>query len=67
MDLTHMKCLLHIDQSLNVDILLLTLTSSSAFNVAIYVAVFTTPSEWSNLNVSSLFHQHANGLSETLF
>ena len=40
---------------LNVNIFLLTLILSSAFNVAIYVAVFTTPFEWNNSNVSSLF------------
>ena len=26
--------------------------SSSAFNVAIYIAVFTTPLEWNNMNFS---------------
>ena len=40
---------------LNVNTLLLTLISSPAFNVATYVAVFTTPFEWSNSNVSRLF------------
>ena len=40
---------------LNGNILLLTLISLSAFNVTIYVAVFTTPFEWKNSNVSSLF------------
>ena len=44
---------------LNVNILLLTLISSSAFNVAIYVAVLTTPFEWDNLNVSRLCCLHA--------
>ena len=39
---------------LNVNTLLLTLISSPAFNVATYVAVFTTPFEWSNSNVSRL-------------
>ena len=42
MNLTLM--MLHIDQSFKCEILLLTLLS--AFNVAIYVAVFTTPFEW---------------------
>ena len=37
------------------NILLLTLDLSSAFSVAIYVAVFTTPSERNNSNFSSLF------------
>ena len=37
--------MLHIDQIFNVNILLLTLVLSSAFNVAIYVAVFVTPFE----------------------
>ena len=40
---------------LNANILLLTLILSSAFNVAIYVEAFTTPFEWKNSNVSSLF------------
>ena len=40
---------------LNVNTLLLTLISSPAFNVATCVAVFTTPFEWSNSNVSRLF------------
>ena len=42
--------MLHIDQSFKCEILLLTLLS--AFNVAIYVAVFTTPFEWDNSNFS---------------
>ena len=46
--------LTHIDEILNVNIVLLTLTSSSAFNVAIYVAVFTS-FQWNYSNVSSLF------------
>ena len=41
---------------LNVNILFLTLISSTAFNVAIYAAVITTPFKGKNLNVSSLFH-----------
>ena len=48
--------MLHIDQSFKCEnILLLILISAWAFNVAIYVAVFTTPFEWNNSNVSSLF------------
>ena len=46
--------LTHIDEILNVNIVLLTLISSSAFNVAIYVAVFTS-FLWNYSNVSSLF------------
>ena len=46
--------LTHIDEILNVNIVLLTLISSSAFNVAIYVAVFTS-FQWNYSNVSSLF------------
>ena len=51
--------MLHIIKVLNVNILLLiTLISSSAFNTekcsSFYVAVFTTPIEWNNSNVSSL-------------
>ena len=37
--------MLHIDNVLNVNIFLLTLILSSAFDVATYVAVFTTPFE----------------------
>ena len=51
--------MLHIDQSLNVNLLLLTLISLSAFNVAIYVAVFKTPFEWDNSNFSYLCCSHA--------
>ena len=40
---------------LNVNTLLLTLISSPAFNVGTCVAVFTTPFEWRNSNVSRLF------------
>ena len=47
--------MLHKIKVLNVNILLLTLISSSAFNVATYVAVFATPFEWNNSNVSSFF------------
>ena len=36
---------MNLTQDLNMNILLLTLISSSAFNVAIYVAVFTTAFE----------------------
>ena len=46
--------LTHIDEILNVNIVVLTLISSSAFNVAIYVAVFTS-FQWNYSNVSSLF------------
>ena len=46
--------LTHIDEILNVNIVVLTLISSSAFNVAIYVAVFTS-FLWNYSNVSSLF------------
>ena len=46
--------MLHIIKVLNVNILLVTLISSSAFNVTIYVAIFTTPYEWHNSNVSNL-------------
>ena len=45
--------MLHKDQSFKCEYSFLTLISSSAFNVAIYVAVFTTLSEWNNSNVSS--------------
>ena len=44
--------------TLNVNILL-TVISSSAFNIAIYVAVFTTPFQWDNSNVFGLCHSHA--------
>ena len=47
MNLTLMICYTQI-KVLNVNILLLTLILLSAFNVAIYVAVFTTPFEWDN-------------------
>ena len=46
--------LTHIDEILNVNIVVLTLISSSAFNVANYVAVFTS-FQWNYSNVSSLF------------
>ena len=46
--------MLHIDQVLNVNILFLTLISSSAFNVSIYVAVFTTPFEWNKFECLQL-------------
>ena len=68
--------MLHIIKVLNVNILLLTLISSSTFNVAIYVAGFTTPFELGNSNfprlcrsyvILTLFTCHANGLRETLF
>ena len=51
--------MLHIIKVLNVNILLVTLISSSAFNVTIYVAIFTTPYEWNNSNVSNLIRKHA--------
>ena len=44
--------------TLNVNILL-TVISSSAFNVAIYVAVFATPFQWDNSNFFGLCHLHA--------
>ena len=47
MNLTHVMRYTQI-KVLNVDILPLTLILSSAFNVAIYVAVFKTPLEWNN-------------------
>ena len=40
---------------MNVYIVLLILISSSAFNIAIYVVVFTTPFEWNNSDFSSQF------------
>ena len=43
----------------NVNILLLILISWSAFNVAIYVAVFTTTFEWDNSNFPRLCRSHA--------
>ena len=46
--------MLNMIKVLNVNILLVTLISSSAFNVTIYVAIFTTPYEWNNSNVSNL-------------
>ena len=46
--------MLHMIKVLNVNILLVTLISSSAFIVTIYVAIFTTPYEWNNSNVSNL-------------
>ena len=47
MNLTHVMRYTEI-KVLNVDILLLTLILSSAFYVAIFVAVFKTPLEWNN-------------------
>ena len=47
--------MLHIDQSFKCEDSSSNLISSSTFTVAIYVAVFTTPFEWNNLNISSLF------------
>ena len=44
---------------LNVNILLLTLILSSAFNVAIYVADFTTPFECFSSNFSHLYCSNA--------
>ena len=44
--------------TLNVNILL-TVISLSAFNVAIYVAVFTTPFQWDNSNFFGLCYLHA--------
>ena len=40
------------------NILLLTLISSSAFNVTIYLEVFATPFEWGNSNFFRLCHSH---------
>ena len=52
--------MLHIDQSFKCEYSSSNFNfSSSAFNVAIYVAVFTTPFEWDNLNSSCLCHSHA--------
>ena len=45
--------MLHIDHDM-LHILLLTLISSSAFNVAIHVAVFTTPFEWNSFQLIPL-------------
>ena len=58
MNLTLIICYTWI-KVLNVNILLLTLILSSAFNVAIYVAVLTTPFERDNLNFSRLYRSHA--------
>ena len=51
MNLTLM--ILHIDQSFNYEYSSNFDFSSSAFNVAIYVAVFTTPFEWDSSNFSA--------------
>ena len=51
MNLTLM--ILHIDQSFKYEYSSNFDFSSSAFNVAIYVAVFTTPFEWDSSNFSS--------------
>ena len=45
--------MLHIDHDM-LHILLLTLISSSAFNVAIHIAVFTTPFEWNSFQLIPL-------------
>ena len=42
--------MIHIDQSFKCEYSSNFNFSSSAFNVAIYVAVFTTPFEWDNSN-----------------
>ena len=57
--------MLHIDQWFKCKILLLTLILSPAFNVATYVAVFTTPFEWDNSNFSRLRRSHAILMSFT--
>ena len=58
MNLTLMICYTQI-KVLKANILLLTLISSSAFNVAMYVAGFTTPFEWNHLIFSRLCRSHA--------
>ena len=65
MNKTLMMCYTEI-KFLNLNILLLTLISSSAFNVTIYVAVFTTPFEWDNSNFFRLCRSHAILTSFTL-
>ena len=47
--------MLHIDQCFKCEYSSSNFSSSSAVNVGIYVAVFTTPFECNNSNVSSLF------------
>ena len=47
--------LLHIYQSFKCEYSSSNFVLLSTFNVAIYVAVFTTPFEWNNSNISSLF------------
>ena len=47
--------MLHIDQSFKCEYSSSNFDFIISFNVAIYVAGFTTPFKWNNLNISSLF------------
>ena len=64
MNKTLMMCYTEI-KFLNLNILLLTLIALSAFNVGIYVAVFTTPFEWDNSSFFRLCRSHAILMSFT--